>query len=201
MVKKIVTILLILIFSLGITTIPSYAKSDFDIIDEFMNSDVVFDTFSELGAVVESEDGINTFMKVLEVYPFWIEQIQAIEADMPYSFTSTGSEKIDESIVKDVLEKQVIFDDFTKLLEAERTADSGKILMCVLEIYPDFVEGFVASIQAHSNAGFQIGTILSNGGTEIVCIIVGIVIGFFGAWLIFRKKNTDAISSSTADEK
>lgn len=53
--------------------------------------------------------------------------------------TAPVSAKDDAEVVKGVLRSQIVFDDFAKLTEAVRTGDGGKIFMCVLEIYPDFV--------------------------------------------------------------
>ena len=53
--------------------------------------------------------------------------------------TAPVSAKDNAEVVKGVLRSQIVFDDFAKLTEAVRTGDGGKIFMCVLEIYPDFV--------------------------------------------------------------
>mgnify|MGYP003337489152 CR=1 FL=1 len=53
--------------------------------------------------------------------------------------TVSASAKDNAEVVKGVLSSQVVFDDLVKLTEAVKTGDGGKIFMCVLEIYPDFV--------------------------------------------------------------
>ena len=47
--------------------------------------------------------------------------------------------KSDADVVKDFLKGQIVFDDFVKFKESVDSGDGGKIFMCVLEIYPDFV--------------------------------------------------------------
>ena len=53
--------------------------------------------------------------------------------------TAPVSAKDNAEVVKGILRSQIVFDDFAKLTEAVRTGDGGKIFMCMLEIYPDFV--------------------------------------------------------------
>ena len=53
--------------------------------------------------------------------------------------TAPVSAKDNAEVVKGVLRSQIVFDDLAELTEAVKTGDGGKIFMCVLEIYPDFV--------------------------------------------------------------
>lgn len=198
--KRIAAFLLTLIFVLGIAVTPAYAKDDSENIKSLLDSDAVSETFAEIGAAVNTGDGADVFMKVMDSYPVWVEQIRAIENDMPYSYTSDCPDKIDASIVEDVLNEPIIFGDFARLIEMCRTGDAGKIHLCVLEIYPDIVASFVSSIEKHNNSASGIGTVLSGGSGEILCAVAGIAVGFVAAWVIFRRKKKAVGSPSAEDE-
>ena len=47
--------------------------------------------------------------------------------------------KSDAEVVRAFLDRPIIFEDFVKFKESVDSGDAGKMLLCLYEIYPDFV--------------------------------------------------------------
>ena len=106
--------------------------------------------------------------------------------------TAPVSAKDNAEVVKGVLRSQVVFDDLVKLTEAVKTGDGGKIFMCVLAIYPDFVAQIKKQLQdepvsAEINNSLRPGSIISIGDITLFFVLtavgsaaVGILLGLLG---------------------
>ena len=110
--------------------------------------------------------------------------------------TAPVSAKDNAEVVKGVLRSQVVFDDLVKLTEAVKTGDGGKIFMCVLEIYPDFVAQIKKQLQdepvsAEINNSLRPGSIISIGDITLFFVLTAVgsaALGVAVTYAVMRKK-------------
>lgn len=90
MKKHIAFILLIaMILTLAFSTTAIYAKSDAEVVKDFLKSQIVFDDFVKFKESVDSDDGGKIFMCVLEIYPDFVAQMKKCSNDDTYENTAT----------------------------------------------------------------------------------------------------------------
>lgn len=171
-----------------------------DVVQQLLESDVLNDTVAELGAVVKRGSDEEIYTKMMEIYPLWIEQIQAIRAQEPYEYIPGNSEKIDPMRVPGLFGSSgIIAKDFAEFVKVEATGDSEEILNCVLEISPDIIQGLKELIQDGAPV-LSTGSTLSKGSTEILFGIGGIALGFVCGMLIGRKKKKSVLANAPEEE-
>ncbi len=104
---------------------------------------------------------------------------------------STIYAKSAAEVVKDFLKSKIVFDDFTKFKEAVDTGDGAKIFMCILEIYPDFVEEM--KICSNDTADSSTATIITTANPMIVTGVGGVVLGVVGTLIVVSIKKKRSV--------
>ncbi|MDO5448383.1 MAG: hypothetical protein Q4F70_02105 [Clostridia bacterium] len=188
--KKIISALLMVLVLVSCISPMAFAakKSYAAIVSESLSNPAVLASFDKLVDAVATDDGEEILKCVLEIYPDWVKTIKDYMDKEGYTekdpdFSGLKNANVIEAMYKNTL----LFRDFAKLTEAVEIGDDAKILECVLEIYPDFID-----IAKNAESSTGAGSTFSDSNNQTTYIIVaglaGIVVGAGITLLAVKKK-------------
>lgn len=195
--KRLTCVILAIVLLVSTFSITASAKTNAEIVKSVLRSERTLDVFTKIADVVHDGDAAKIFQTVLVTYPDLIEEIKLASeggtSDYKSTYVPYNEKTID--VVQHMLKSKLIFEDLAKLVDAVNTNDAGKIFMCILEIYPDFVsEAKYGWEEAEGNSGAASLFSKSEGnvGYIILAGLSGLIIGASVTFAVMKKKKEKA---------
>ena len=104
-----------------------------------------------------------------------------------FSFSTTAIfAKADVEVIKEFLRSDVVFKDLMKFKDAVDSEESRKMLTCMLEIYPDFVEEMKKCITDDPDS--NTASVIPPFNPMLLSAAIGVVAGVAGTLIVVAVK-------------